>query len=224
MPLAGVKGGADRTRRGMRNWIAEWWCVRLSSSRGTQLTREDAQGSRRVHVLPGLGRRQRVVLLRRSQSFLLVLRKLISTPQFERLPQAAPSAASPSSSDPAYVAASIISTALEFRRMVAKGLLEPELAGKEGELCMESYKWCVFRTIRSETELTRTAGPSTPAVSLPRLPTTLLRLPRTRPRGRAWSSFTETTSGRSRSRTRVVESLASRNCVGTFSLFLYTLF
>ncbi|GAA5985189.1 hypothetical protein JCM10908_002561 [Rhodotorula pacifica] len=46
--------------------------------------------------------------------------------------------------DPAYVAASIATTALEFRRLVTQGLLEPELAGRkpeDGELCMESYKW-----------------------------------------------------------------------------------
>lgn len=67
---------------------------------------------------------------------------------FSRLPQSPPTApraagAKAVDSDPAYVAASIISTALEFRRLVAQGLLEPEQVGKpgEGELCMESFKW-----------------------------------------------------------------------------------
>jgi len=68
--------------------------------------------------------------------------------QFDRLPQA-PSTANPPASDPAYVAASIAKTALEFRRLIANGVLEPELAGKtkeDGELCMESYKWSVSLT------------------------------------------------------------------------------
>ncbi|GAA5976300.1 hypothetical protein JCM5350_001411 [Sporobolomyces pararoseus] len=63
---------------------------------------------------------------------------------FNRLPQAAPSESNPPQADPAYVAASIAKTALEFRRLIANGILEPELAGKtkeDGELCMESYKW-----------------------------------------------------------------------------------
>ncbi|GAA6060182.1 hypothetical protein JCM10212_005183 [Sporobolomyces blumeae] len=63
---------------------------------------------------------------------------------FNRLPQAPPTETNPGASDPAYVAASIAKTALEFRRLIAKGVLEPELAGKtkeDGELCMESYKW-----------------------------------------------------------------------------------
>lgn len=64
---------------------------------------------------------------------------------FSRLPQAPQGQQEPAGGDPAYVAASIVSTALEFRRLIAKGLLEPEKAGKEGELCMESYKWCVMR-------------------------------------------------------------------------------
>ncbi|SGY41705.1 BQ5605_C003g02542 [Microbotryum silenes-dioicae] len=60
---------------------------------------------------------------------------------FKKVPQAPSSVSNPPTSDPAYVAASIIITALEFRRLVIKGLLEPEPAGKEGELCMESFKW-----------------------------------------------------------------------------------
>lgn len=62
---------------------------------------------------------------------------------FKRLPQAAPSSGSETSkADPAYVAASIVETALEFRNLISQGLLEPEKVGKEGgELCMESYKW-----------------------------------------------------------------------------------
>ncbi|GAA6021226.1 hypothetical protein JCM10207_002580 [Rhodosporidiobolus poonsookiae] len=63
---------------------------------------------------------------------------------FSRLPQASPSTANPPASDPAYVAASIASTALSFRRLIALGVLEPDLAGRtpaDGELCMESYKW-----------------------------------------------------------------------------------
>ncbi|GAA5900930.1 choline/carnitine O-acyltransferase [Sporobolomyces salmoneus] len=63
---------------------------------------------------------------------------------FNRLPQAPPSVTSPPEADPAYVAASIAKTALEFRRLIENGILEPELAGKtkeDGELCMESYKW-----------------------------------------------------------------------------------
>ncbi|GAA6045002.1 hypothetical protein JCM8097_004458, partial [Rhodosporidiobolus ruineniae] len=63
---------------------------------------------------------------------------------FDRLPQAPPGTKNPPPSDPAYVAASIAKTALEFRRLVAQGLLEPELAGRkpeDGTLCMESYKW-----------------------------------------------------------------------------------
>ncbi|GAA5879903.1 hypothetical protein JCM16303_004391 [Sporobolomyces ruberrimus] len=63
---------------------------------------------------------------------------------FNRLPQGPSSDTNPSQADPAYVAASIAKTALEFRRLIANGVLEPELAGKtkeDGELCMESYKW-----------------------------------------------------------------------------------
>ncbi|SCZ95699.1 BZ3500_MvSof-1268-A1-R1_Chr8-1g09737 [Microbotryum saponariae] len=60
---------------------------------------------------------------------------------FKKVPQAPSSVSNPPTSDPAYVAASIIITALEFRRLLIKGLLEPEPAGKEGELCMESFKW-----------------------------------------------------------------------------------
>ncbi|BGP27022.1 hypothetical protein JCM10295v2_005984 [Rhodotorula toruloides] len=63
---------------------------------------------------------------------------------FDRLPQAPPSTPNPPAADPAYVAASIAKTALEFRRLIATGLLEPELVGRnkeDGELCMESYKW-----------------------------------------------------------------------------------
>lgn len=64
--------------------------------------------------------------------------------QFVRLPQSPPSLPKKVSIDPAYVAASIVTTALEFRRLIIKGLLEPESAGKgQGELCMESFKWCV---------------------------------------------------------------------------------
>lgn len=64
---------------------------------------------------------------------------------FERLPQSPPSSTSATvgESNPAYVAASIASTALEFRRLISEGVLEPEQVGKpgDGELCMESYKW-----------------------------------------------------------------------------------
>ncbi|GAA5958399.1 hypothetical protein JCM21900_002182 [Sporobolomyces salmonicolor] len=63
---------------------------------------------------------------------------------FDRLPQAPPATPNPPAQDPAYVAASIAKTALEFRRLIATGVLEPELAGRtkeDGELCMESYKW-----------------------------------------------------------------------------------
>lgn len=57
---------------------------------------------------------------------------------FHRLPQAPPNVANPPSADLAYVAASIVDTALEFRRLLVKGLLEPEPAGKDGgELCSE---------------------------------------------------------------------------------------
>lgn len=57
---------------------------------------------------------------------------------FHRFPQAPPTESNPPPSDPAYVAASIVDTALEFRRLLAKGLLEPEPAGKDGgELCSE---------------------------------------------------------------------------------------
>lgn len=62
---------------------------------------------------------------------------------FKRLPQSAQSSRD-AKPDPAYVAASIASTALEFRQLVTQGLLEPELVGRtpeDGELCMESYKW-----------------------------------------------------------------------------------
>lgn len=63
---------------------------------------------------------------------------------FHRLPQAPQSSktADPRKADPAYVAASIVETALEFRSILANGELVPEPAGKEGgELCMESFKW-----------------------------------------------------------------------------------
>lgn len=72
---------------------------------------------------------------------------------FSRLPQSPQGhATTGGKSDPAYVAASIVSTALEFRRMIAQGLLEPEQVGKpgEGELCMESFKWCVLFLLGSE--------------------------------------------------------------------------
>ncbi|KAL8279314.1 hypothetical protein RQP46_008351 [Phenoliferia psychrophenolica] len=60
---------------------------------------------------------------------------------FSKLPQA-PAATKSTKSDPSYVAATIATTALSFRNLIAKGLLEPEPAGKAGgELCMESYKW-----------------------------------------------------------------------------------
>ncbi|GAA5917870.1 hypothetical protein JCM6882_003748 [Rhodosporidiobolus microsporus] len=61
---------------------------------------------------------------------------------FDRLPQS-PDRSS-TTPNPAYVAASIARTALEFRRLIAQGLLEPEAAGRtpaDGALCMESYKW-----------------------------------------------------------------------------------
>ena len=61
---------------------------------------------------------------------------------FKRLPQAPQSAPSSSKSDPAYVAASIVETAMEFRDLLVKGELIPEAVSKEGgELCMESFKW-----------------------------------------------------------------------------------
>ncbi|ORY45846.1 acyltransferase ChoActase/COT/CPT [Leucosporidium creatinivorum] len=63
---------------------------------------------------------------------------------FHRLPQAPQSSKTtdPRKADPAYVAASIVETALEFRSMLVNGELVPEPAGKEGgELCMESFKW-----------------------------------------------------------------------------------
>ncbi|GAA5900440.1 hypothetical protein JCM8208_005362 [Rhodotorula glutinis] len=64
---------------------------------------------------------------------------------FDRFPQAPPGTAKPPVADPAYVAATIAKTALEFRRLVVKGLLEPELNNPkdpaQGELCNESYKW-----------------------------------------------------------------------------------
>ncbi|KAM0753016.1 acyltransferase ChoActase/COT/CPT [Meredithblackwellia eburnea MCA 4105] len=60
---------------------------------------------------------------------------------FNTLPQA-PKGKESGKPDPAYVGATIATTALAFRRLVAKGLLEPELVGKgPGELCMESFKW-----------------------------------------------------------------------------------
>lgn len=63
--------------------------------------------------------------------------------QFSRLPQQ-PHAAPVKAEDPAYVAASIVATALEFRAMIAGGELVPEKIGKTtAELCMESYKWLV---------------------------------------------------------------------------------
>jgi len=65
--------------------------------------------------------------------------------QFDRFPQAPRGTANPPAADSAYVAATIAKTALEFRRLVVKGLLEPELNNPkdaaQGELCNESYKW-----------------------------------------------------------------------------------
>ena len=64
--------------------------------------------------------------------------------QFNRLPQSPPSLSKTVQTDQAYVAASIVTTALEFRNLIIKGELVPEPAGKEGgELCMESFKWSV---------------------------------------------------------------------------------
>lgn len=61
---------------------------------------------------------------------------------FRRLPQAPQGVAELREGNPAYVAASIVDTALEFRSMLVAGKLVPEAAGKEGgELCMESFKW-----------------------------------------------------------------------------------
>lgn len=66
-------------------------------------------------------------------------------PQFDRFPQAPANSANPPAADPAFVSASIVKTALELRRLVVKGLLEPELNNPrnpdDGEQCMESYKW-----------------------------------------------------------------------------------
>ncbi|KAK4706156.1 hypothetical protein P7C70_g58, partial [Phenoliferia sp. Uapishka_3] len=60
---------------------------------------------------------------------------------FNKLPQS-PARSSQDKADPAYVAATITTTALQFRKLISSGLLEPEPAGKAGgELCMESYKW-----------------------------------------------------------------------------------
>ncbi|BGP50969.1 hypothetical protein JCM10450v2_006895 [Rhodotorula kratochvilovae] len=64
---------------------------------------------------------------------------------FDRFPQAPPDTEYPPPADPAYVAATVAKAALEFRRLVVQGLLEPELNNPrdpaQGELCNESYKW-----------------------------------------------------------------------------------
>ncbi|GAA6058396.1 hypothetical protein JCM3770_002472 [Rhodotorula araucariae] len=64
---------------------------------------------------------------------------------FDRFPQAPPGTENPPPADPAYVAASVAKAALEFRRLVVQGTLEPELNNPrdpaQGELCNESYKW-----------------------------------------------------------------------------------
>ncbi|SCV66893.1 BQ2448_5539 [Microbotryum intermedium] len=114
-----------RETEGMRNWIAEWWD-------------HDAYMAYRDSVVVNVAIMPNDANPTYSMASVLQVSYYYG---FKKLPQAPSSVPSPPSSDPAYVAASIIHTALEFRRLLIKGLLEPEPAGKEGELCMESYKW-----------------------------------------------------------------------------------
>lgn len=159
-----------RDEDGVRNWLAKVRSsacgVFLAASPTFYTTRSTTDGRMRltlaafaglgragVHGVPRLGHYQRLVLLWVSSLSLSRLRSLDPTDMdyaarpplsFDRLPQAPPSTPDPPAADPAYVAASIAKTALEFRRLIATGLLEPELAGRskdDGELCMESYKW-----------------------------------------------------------------------------------
>lgn len=124
--------------------------------------------------------------------------------QFNKLPQGPQS--STSKSDPAYVAASIATTALSFRNLIAKGLLEPESAGKSGgELCMESYKWCVSSSRAHSSPLRKFTrafppGPSTPAAFRRLLPTTPSKFPSCPRRANMSLSFAEGGSGVFRSR------------------------
>lgn len=63
---------------------------------------------------------------------------------FHKLPQCSSSSSSKSSheetANPAFVAASLVSTILDFRADLLNGKVEPDAAGGT-KLCMESYKW-----------------------------------------------------------------------------------
>lgn len=122
-------------RRERRNWLAQWW-----DELGYMQYRDSVVGN--VSYYYGV----RSFLLSFSPPVLPRFARLLTALllQFDRLPQSATNPSSPSSGDPAYVAASIAKTALDFRRLLMKSLLEPDLAGRkpsDGTLCMESYKW-----------------------------------------------------------------------------------
>lgn len=73
---------------------------------------------------------------------------------FSRLPQSRSSSSQDPYSEaanPAFVAASLVSSILEYRSLLLQGKIEPDTAGGQ-KLCMESYKWSV-RVGQPETEL-----------------------------------------------------------------------
>ena len=61
---------------------------------------------------------------------------------FHKLPQSLDPGknAKKETANPAFVAASLVSTILDFRSLLLEGKIEPDMAGGT-KLCMESYKW-----------------------------------------------------------------------------------
>jgi carnitine O-acetyltransferase len=61
---------------------------------------------------------------------------------FHKLPQSLDTTktARDEAANPAFVAASLVSTILDFRSLLLDGKVEPDMAGGT-KLCMESYKW-----------------------------------------------------------------------------------
>lgn len=61
---------------------------------------------------------------------------------FHKLPQSQNTVKKPADEQPtpSFVAASLVSTILDFRAMLLDGKVEPDMAGGT-KLCMESYKW-----------------------------------------------------------------------------------
>ena len=112
--------------RDIPSWIAEWWDTQA-------YVRESTRTCFRISLIlfHKMAFREPVVI---NVSYYY---------GFNKLPQSRSSTSTDhyaEKANPAFVAASLVSTVLDFRALLMEGKIEPDTAGTQ-KLDMESYKW-----------------------------------------------------------------------------------